>query len=170
MTHGDLDLEAFCQIEYPRLLRTLRLYVGDEEIARDLAQEALATACSRWRKVRKMDAPGPWVNKVALNLARSYFRRKRAEWRANERVDRGAVEARAPEPELEIVVRDAVAQLPERQKRALILRYFVGMSVSETADAMQCPEGTVKRLSHKAIGNLRDRGFVDLSEEVRDES
>ncbi|MGI8699694.1 MAG: sigma factor [Nocardioidaceae bacterium] len=53
----------------------LRLYCGDPEVARDLAQEALTRAWVHWRKVRRMDRPDLWVRRVALNLANSHFRR-----------------------------------------------------------------------------------------------
>ena len=42
----------------------------------------------------------------------------------------------------------------------LVLRYYVGYSVRETATVLQCPEGTVKTLTHRAIGLLRASGIV----------
>jgi RNA polymerase sigma factor (sigma-70 family) len=59
-----------------------------------------------------------------------------------------------------LAVRHAVAQLPVRQRSALVLRYFADLSVAETADAMRCPEGTVKTLTRQAILALRDQGLV----------
>lgn len=48
-----------------------------------------------------------------------------------------------------------MAQLPERQRAAIVLRYFVDLPVSEVADVMGIKEGTVKALTHQAVGNLR---------------
>ncbi|CAN5435410.1 hypothetical protein BH23ACT7_BH23ACT7_03670 [soil metagenome] len=48
---------AFCHREHRRLVGALTLYCGDAELARDLAQEALARACRDWSKVSRMAAP-----------------------------------------------------------------------------------------------------------------
>lgn len=52
MTGVPEDLAAFCEREYPRLVGTLSLYCGDVLLAEELAQEALARACSRWGACR----------------------------------------------------------------------------------------------------------------------
>jgi RNA polymerase sigma factor (sigma-70 family) len=149
-------LREFCAVEYPRLLGSLTLYCGDRAVAEELAQEALARACISWSKVRRMDAPGAWVNRVAINLANSHFRRKGAERRAQEKLEARAERA-APhqDHDLEMILRREVAALPRRQRAALVLRYFGDMSVSATADALGVPEGTIKRLTHDAIAALR---------------
>lgn len=48
-------------------------------VAEDLAQDALLKACGRWSKVSTMTVPGAWLHRVAINLANSYFRRRKAE-------------------------------------------------------------------------------------------
>jgi RNA polymerase sigma-70 factor, ECF subfamily len=48
-----------------------------------------------------------------------------------------------------------VAALPRRQRTALVLRYYADLSVRDVAAAMECPEGTVKTLTHKAVVSLR---------------
>jgi RNA polymerase sigma factor (sigma-70 family) len=58
-----------------------------------------------------------------------------------------------------LAVRAAVARLPERERRVIILRFFSDMSVSEAAALIGCPEGTVKSLTHAAIRRLRDAGL-----------
>jgi RNA polymerase sigma factor (sigma-70 family) len=64
----------------------------------------------------------------------------------------------------------AVAALPRRQKTAIILRYFLDLSIQETAHHMGCSEGTVKALTHQATRALRSHpGLMDLTE-THDES
>ena len=58
-----------------------------------------------------------------------------------------------------LAVRAAVAALPERERRVVILRFFADLPVSEVAGVMQCPEGTVKSLTHAAITRLRAAGL-----------
>jgi RNA polymerase sigma-70 factor (sigma-E family) len=158
------DLTEFCRAEWPRLVGAVSLYTGDADLAEELAQEAIAKVCRHWRRVRAMDAPSAYLHRIARNLAHSHFRRVRARKRAYERVGQplDLVDAR----DETIAIRAAVAALPERERDAVVLRFYVGCSVRETADVLGCPEGTVKSLTHRAIGRLRDAGLVD--EEIVD--
>lgn len=63
-----------------------------------------------------------------------------------------------------IAVRRAVAELPRRQKTALVLRYYAELSVVDTAEVMSCRPGTVKSLTHRAIDNLRSSGLLHEQE------
>ena len=103
-----------------------------------------------------MASPHAWLSTVGLNLARSWWRRRYAEQRANRRMAAGGRDdAPGAEPSDVLAVRSAVAGLPERQRAALVLRYYGGLSLAETAEALGCAEGTVKSLTHKAIVRLR---------------
>lgn len=157
----DMRLAALCRSEHPRLVGMLALYVGDRGIAEDLAQEALIRLHQNWSRVRTMPTPASWVTVVALNLARSWWRRRYAEQRANRRARAVPHHVRQPEPAEVLSVRAAVTALPPRQRAALLFRYYAGLSIIETAEAMGCAEGTVKSLTHRAIEALRS----DLVEE-----
>jgi RNA polymerase sigma factor (sigma-70 family) len=158
------DLVEFCEAEWPRLVGALSLYTGDRDLAQELAQEAVAQACRHWTRVREMDAPVAWLHRVARNLAHSHFRRARAQTRAMRK--RGVERARVDEEDDVIAIRAAVAALPTRERDVLVLRFYVDCSVRETARMLGCPEGTVKTLTHRAVGRLRAAGFVD--EEILD--
>jgi RNA polymerase sigma-70 factor (sigma-E family) len=153
------DVDAFCRREWPRLVGALSLFTGDADLAEELAQETLARVCRDWRKVATLDAPGAWAHRVAINLARSHFRHRSVVRRhasalvpTNTTDDADTASA--------LAVRQAVARLPVRPRTALVLRYFADLSVAETAEAMRCPEGTVKTLTRQAIRALRDDGLV----------
>jgi RNA polymerase sigma factor (sigma-70 family) len=153
------DVSAFCRQEWPRLVGSLSLFTGDGDLAQELAQETLARVCRDWRKVSNLDSPGAWAHRVALNLARSHYRHRAVARRYRNRV--GSPERiDAPDTATVIAVRQAVATLPLRQRTALVLRYFADFSVSETAEAMRCPEGTVKTLTRQAILTLRRTGLI----------
>lgn len=166
MTTDSYDFEAFCHVQYSRLIDSMTLYTGDRDLARDVANEALARAFAEWRKVRSMDHPGPWLHRVATNLANSHFRRLRYETRARERL------ARVPEEQAAVgvdrfVLLDRISHLPRRQKMALILRYFFDLSVEDTAEQMDCADHTVKKLTGRAISALRaDMAIRDLREDA----
>ena len=144
---------AFCERLHPRLVGALRLHCGDDQAAQELAQEALARAWERWRSVQAMASPEAWVFRVALNLSTSRGRRLAAERRAHERLD--VPRPAAADEADRLAVRAAVAALPDRQRAALVLRYYADLPVAEVAVAMRCAEGTVKSLTAKAVANLR---------------
>lgn len=153
------DLAIFCEHTYPRLVGALDLYLGDVHVAEELAQEALIRATKRWSRVRELDSPGGWTYRVALNLAASWFRRKRAEARAYAKVEG------SPEALLDVdsdvayrqVVRDAVRVLPEGQRAVLVFRYYLGLSGPETAEAMGISHGAVRARLKRAVSTLRDQ-------------
>jgi RNA polymerase sigma-70 factor (ECF subfamily) len=149
------DLTAFCRATYPRLVRTLDLYTGDLGVAEELAQEALARVWRHWKKVSALEQPEGWAHHVAMNLARSWFRRRRAEQRASQRLLPTAATV-TTDISSDIAMRDAVAGLPHRMKTALILRYFLDLPYDEVARLMDAPTGTVRSLVHRAIERLRD--------------
>jgi RNA polymerase sigma factor (sigma-70 family) len=161
----DRELSAFCDREYPSLAGMLSLYCGDAVVAEDLAQEALIKACRDWRRVRKMDRPDAWLRTVALNAARSRFRRLQAERRAQGRLEiLGSVRAEEPDPSTAIAIRSAIAELPHREKAVLLLHYYGDFTYAMVSGLLGIPEGTVKGLARKAVKRLRDQGLIDLKE------
>lgn len=63
---------------------------------------------------------------------------------------------------------DALRGLPQRQRAALLLRFYAVLSTRESAQALNCPEGTVKTLVHKGINKLRKSGAMTGEEESFD--
>lgn len=148
--------DSFCVALQPRLLGTMTLLVGDVDVAEDLTQEALGRAYARWPEVRRMQSPQAWTYRVALNLARSRWRRQATERRARARVEsRARVAEHQPDHADALAVRNAVAALPSRQRTALVLRYWSDLGVDEVAALMRCSPGTVKSHTSRAIATLR---------------
>lgn len=152
------DAAAFCAEEYPQLVRTLSLYVGDRHVAEEIAQEALLRACRRWAKVSTLESPGGWTWRVATNLANSHFRRLRAARRARRRLaEQTDIVRHDPDGADAVDVRRAVAGLPERQRAAMVLRHVQGLSIEQTAERMGCSSDSVRSLTKRATATLRDR-------------
>jgi len=152
----------FCRDIHPQLVCTLTVFCGDRGVAEELAQETLVRVWNRWPAVSALQNPAGWAHHVALNLARSAFRRAAAERRAYARLGpRPESDAGAPDPDDLAAVRQAVADLPPRQRAAIAWRYFAGFSVDETAVVLGCAPGTVKSLTSKATATLRRR--LDLA-------
>lgn len=160
------ELDEFCRREWPRLVGAVSLSTGDPDLAQEVAQETLARVCRDWRRVSRLEAPGAWAHRVAINLVRSHFRH-RAVVRRHDRSVRVEDSVGDDDATSAVAIRAALLQLPTRQRTALALRYFSDLSVRDTAEAMRCPEGTVKTLTHQAIAGLRAMGL--LSERAADE-
>lgn len=154
----DAELRRFVVGEQDRLVGMLALYTGDRWIAEELGQDAIVRLCQHWPRVRGMDHQRAWLNRVAINLANSWFRRRSAERRALVRAG-PTTETADEDPAMTLAVRALVGTLPPRQRTALVLRHYVGMNVAETAAVMRCAEGTVKALTHRAIGALNAGGL-----------
>jgi DNA-directed RNA polymerase specialized sigma24 family protein len=165
---GYSSLEQACAVEYPRLVRLLTLYCGDRDVALDLAQETLARGCAHWPAVHDMGDQRAWFTRVALNLANSRWRRLRVERRIVAVI---GVRGAAPpgfDPTETLAVRAAVAGLPDRQRAAIVLRYFDDLDLAATAAVMRCSTGTVKKLTARGIAGLRNRLGVDIAADEED--
>lgn len=124
----------------------------------DVVQEALSRA---WRKRSSYDAsrgtPAAWLCAIVAGEAR----RARRTFGRSTAPALDAPTQVAPN-ERDIDLERAVAALPRRQREAVDLYYFVGLSVAETAVVMDCAEGTVK----STLSDARNRLRAALGEQV----
>ena len=134
----------FYRLEWHDVVGLGFVLTGNRCVAEDLAQEGFAAAYRRWDHVAAMDKPGAWVRRVVVNQSVSWFRRRRAERRALARVDRPGVSS---DLELDAQVAGlwaAVRELPRRQRQAVALVYFSGMSAKDASQVMGCGQETVR--------------------------
>lgn len=138
---GDAEgFAAWYEREAPGLCASLTVALADPVLAEEVAAEAFARAWADWQKVRRMSSPVGWVYRVALNEARSGFRRVRRERRATAR----AVASVSPAPlEPNNALWEAVRGLPPRARTAIALRYVADMPEAEIARSMRVARGTV---------------------------
>lgn len=152
--------EAFAAFYDATWRRTVACAYGmtaDLATAEDLAQEAYCRAWRRWRKLQDYEDAGAWVRLVTTRLAVSRWRRIRTSTDFLARA-RDPEPAAPPTEETVLLVR-ALKQLPEEQRRAVVLFYFGDVSVAGIAKIEQCPEGTVKgRLSRGRRALARELG------------
>lgn len=148
------ELAAFCRREHPRLVRTLDLLCNSLPLAEDLAQETLARVCRDWDRVGKMQAPGAYAHRIAVNLSASTFRRRALEKRMRHRVAESdaALEADVASA---VAIRSALAGLRFEQRAVLVLRYFHGYDIAEISEVLRMPVGTVKTHAHRGLRSLR---------------
>lgn len=166
----DRELVAFCEAEFPRLVGALGLLVDDVGVAEELAQEALLRVAERWERIRDFERPGGWVHHVAVNLARSRWRRQRAERRALRRAAPGprAADHHDPDVAVQVAVRHALAGLPQAQREVLVLRHLLGCTTSETARLLGTSPAAVKSHAHRGRTALRTALGTDDALEATD--
>ena len=136
-----VGFDEFYAAHFQRLTMQLYAYTGDAGVAQDVVQEAFCRALARWDRVAWFDDPLSWIRKVAWNLATSRFRRLRV---AQAHVRRQREEHFAePSPDRVVLTR-ALATLPEKQRRAVVLFHLADLSITEIAQQEGVAEGTVK--------------------------
>jgi RNA polymerase sigma-70 factor (ECF subfamily) len=133
----------------------------DVDLARDATQETALRVLKQLPGFRGQSKIHTWSLGIALNVIREQRRSvRRAELqRLPDGVDVCAAdqaEDRPGEDELS-VLRSMLGELPERQREALVLRFFEELSVEETAEVMNCAPGTIKATVYQALRSLRRR-------------
>ncbi len=140
-----------------RLVGSLILYTGDLGLAEDLAQEALVRVWRDWGEVSVMASPEGWTFRTARNLALSFRRRRTMEERIARLLFEDESHSVEPDMASALAVRRAIAALPERQRATVVARFYLDLSVRETAELLDCEEGTVKAATSHAIASLREQ-------------
>lgn len=152
---GGASFERFVTDESARLLRVAFLLTGDHTEAEDLLQAALVRLLGRWSQIS--ERPGAYALKVLVNLSRD--RHRRLGRRPHEVPQDHALELTADGEVERFVERDAVTQmvrfLPRRQREVVALRFFLDLSVADTASALRCSEGAVKGYTARALESMR---------------
>jgi len=150
------DIEPYFRAHYGRLVRALTLVCGSEEAAADAVQEAFVKAHQKWRTVSQYDDPVGWIRRVAINRLRDQHRSNVRKERAINRLGAGETWT-VDEPELSNTeeLATALADLPKQQRLSLALFYLEGLSVAETAAALEISEGAVKYHLHQGRERLR---------------
>jgi RNA polymerase sigma-70 factor (ECF subfamily) len=147
----EVEFDDFYAASFARLTAQLHAMVGDRDEAQECVQEAFVRAWSHRRKLDRAAHPEAWVRTVAYRLAVSRWRRTVRGRRSPDRALSGPGTT-APPDESHVAVVEALRQLPEAQRRALVLHHLADLPVHEVAQEVGAPEGTVKaRLSRGRV-------------------
>ena len=145
--------------DYPRVVAAVALITGSHAAAEDAVQEGLARAWERSERGQHIESLRAWVTKVAMNVARSRFRRLLVE----RRHQGAATELAGPSGDL-VDLRRALAALPRRQREVTVLRYYMDLDLREVAEVLGISDGTVKTSLYRARQALAAALSDDLEE------
>jgi RNA polymerase sigma-70 factor (ECF subfamily) len=146
-----MSFDDFYGANVHRLMLQLYAYTADAGAAQDAVQEAFSRAWARWDRLAQYDEPAAWVRRVAMNVANNRWRRIRAA-RAHARYHREEVVA-GPSPDRVALAR-ALAALPEKHRRAIVLFHVADLAIAEIAAQEGVAEGTVKAWLHRGRAAL----------------
>ena len=175
------EQEAFNDIvtQYSALmLRTANMIVGDRDIAEDVVQDALIQVWHHLPELREAGALRSWLMRIVVNQCIS-FKRKLARSAAflrqsllEQETDMLAQVADDHKGRMERDwdIAHAINTLPMKQRVAIVMHYYYGMTLPEMAGTLQTSENTLKKRIQAALTNLR-RTFHSIDEsEDEDES
>jgi RNA polymerase sigma-70 factor (sigma-E family) len=153
-----VGFDEFAAARLPALLRYAVMLTGDPHLAEDLVQETMIRVHLKWRRVSGADRPELYVKRMLTN---QYLGWRRGAWfrrtvLRNEISDGWRV---TPDPAEVGAERDEMwlrlAGLPRRQRAAIVLRFYEGLTDSEIADVLNVAVGTVRAHISRALVALR---------------
>jgi RNA polymerase sigma-70 factor (sigma-E family) len=151
----DEQFTAYVAARQAHLRRVAYAVCGDWNRAEDVLQTALTKLYVAWPRLHRDGREDAYVRQIIvrtnLDEARRPFRRR--EQPGLDGFDRAAEPGSSTEDRSELV--DALLALPPMQRRVVVLRHWLGLSVEETAADLRISTGTVKSHSHRALARLR---------------
>ena len=179
-TAGDVDSFNELVSRWERTIFALAYRtLGREEDARDVVQEAFLRAYRGLRGFKGEAKFSSWLYRITLNLCRDWIRRERRAPvvqppEGTDAVDLADAQAAPTESVEELVSRRelsravarAMAELPEEQRTAILLKEYHGLTFQEIADQLECPLSTVKTRLYQGLSVLRRRLERQQAEEA----
>ena len=132
-----------------RLYRTALLTLGSESAAVDAVDEAVYKGYRGFHKLRQPDYFDTWLTRILINVCRDELRRRKREVAVDELPETAREEFDA------LPLKEAIRRLPGQLREVIILRYFTGLTLEETASALDIPRGTVSTRQRRALELLR---------------
>ena len=141
-----------------KLYRTAALMLGSESAAVDAVDEAFYKGFRAYHKLRQPEFFDTWLTRILINVCNTELRRRRRELAVAELPETAQEDFDA------LPLKEAVRRLPRDLREVIVLRYFAGLTLEETAGALDIPRGTVSTRQKKALELLR----LELTDESDD--
>jgi RNA polymerase sigma-70 factor (sigma-E family) len=151
-----LEFGDYVARQRPALMRFATVLTGRTWLAEDLVSDVLGKAFERWDRIAPMAEPNAYVRRMIVNEYLSWHRRlARTSPSADIELDTVRVGDGADErAERDAMIR-RLARLPRRQRAAVVLRYYLGLSDADIAAHLGCREVTVRSQISRALAALR---------------
>ncbi len=138
-----------------KLYKTAMLYMGSHYAAMDVLDEAIYKAWCARKKLREEAYFDTWITRILINECHNELRRQKRLCPIDELPETAAEEFD------HLPLKEAIRRLPKGLKDVIILRYFSGFTLAETAQMLNIPQGTAASRQRKVLKLLR----LELEEE-----
>lgn len=156
-----------------KVFHLINRIVRDREHAMDLTQDVFVKILREPDRIRDRDKLKPYVFRAAYNIALNF---KRDNSRRQAKVEIFKDDLRPANPaqpdqlvesaEISAYLNDALDLLAPKQKKAIALRFFAELTITEIAVAMEISDGTVKVHIARGLQNLRKRFYSESEKEI----
>ena len=164
------DVSAFEQLMHKHqksVINTIYRFIGNRAEAEELAQEVFLKIYNSAPNYKPKAKFSTWLYKIVTNLCLNEIRRKRVETVSLDDLAENPsdlIDARQTSPDIALekntliaLIKRAVESLPEKQRMALILREYDGLSYKEIAEAMGCSVASVQSRLQRAKVTLKGK-------------
>jgi RNA polymerase sigma-70 factor (sigma-E family) len=154
---ADCAVTELYSLHYKPLVRLAALLVRDVPTAEEVVQDAFVAMHDAWERLREAENALAYLRQAVVNRSKSVLRHRTV-------VDKNLPKAPPDMPSAEhgalvslerSAVVTALHGLPERQREAIVLRYYGDLSEAEIADAMKISRGAVKSHTARGMASLR---------------
>ena len=165
-TRRTARLEELYRLQVAPLQRLAFLLTGDHHLAEDITQQAFIKFYRRFFNLRDSAAAPAYLRKTVVNLSRAHHRRSRREREHLETHEGTHHVSWSPDIEEHDHVIRTVANLPHRQRAAIVLRFYEDLTESQAAEVLGCSTAAMKSLTARAMRSLRAMDIEGGSDEL----
>ncbi|WP_160672181.1 sigma-70 family RNA polymerase sigma factor [Clostridium sp. C8-1-8] len=146
------ELINICKEE---LYRTAYAYVKNEQDALDVLQETVYKAYISINKLKNRKYFKTWITKILINNAIDLINKEKKVLYLVDNTDKGFMDSGVYGIDAKLDILSSIDKLEQKQKKVIILKYFQDLTITEIAEVMSCPVGTIKTYLNKALVKLR---------------
>lgn len=149
-----MTFEEFADLRLTDLLRFATVLCGSRALGEDVVQDVMVRAHQRWARIGEADSPFAYVRTMVVHEHLAWRRKWVRQIPVADPEPAAALDHAGAVADRDELARSLV-ELPMRQRTAVVLRYYGGLSDPEIADAMGCSAGAVRSYLSKALSRLR---------------
>jgi RNA polymerase sigma-70 factor (ECF subfamily) len=171
--NGDsIALNQLVKQWYKRIYNFAFKYFSDHDQAMDVTQKTFISMSKNLKSLNEDARFKSWLYRIAANYCHEEARRQKSRWifpfmKIDSSRDKSFIDSRQstqreadPEralgnSELKVLLKKALAELPEEQRMVVIMKEYEGLKIREIAEAMDISENTVKSRLYYALGSLK---------------
>jgi RNA polymerase sigma-70 factor (ECF subfamily) len=153
---GAASFEAIALSQLDPSYRLASLILRDPDEAEDATHDAFVQAFRRRGSLRDLDHFEAWFGRIVVNICRDRLRRRRRRAEVDLSLDIRDDRADVAEPITQrMALESAFVRLSPDHRIAIVLRYYLDLTVDQVAERLGVPSGTVKSRLHHAVTELR---------------